>query len=148
MAYQARKRERFEEILELVDKKGNIVHSIRVQLDPDDIVIKLNRKYNALTRALANSKELQRKELSNTELEKSFEKLGRAVTDLFEAVFGKEDADTIVQFYDNRYIEMTQEVIPFITQCVIPRCAEINKRNQKLTLGKYTRNKRTFFGCR
>lgn len=144
MAYQARKRERFEEILELVDKKGNVVHSILVQLAPDDIVVKLNRKYNALTKALVESKGLQREELSNIELEKSFEKLGRAVIDLFEAVFGKEDADTIVQFYEYRYIEMVQEVMPFIKQCVIPRCVEISKLNQKLTLNKYTRNKRSF----
>ena len=64
------------------------------------------------------------------------------MTNLFEAVFGKEDTELIISFYEGRYIEMTKEITPFITQCVIPRCIEIKKENQKNILSSYNRKQR------
>ena len=48
----------------------------------------------------------------------------------------------IVDFYDNRYIEMCKEVTPFITNVVIKRCIEIKNENQKAVLQKYNRKQR------
>lgn len=54
-----------------------------------------------------------------------------AVIDLFEAVFGREDAECILDFYGNRYVEMCQEVVPFITQIAIPEVRKIAEAEQK-----------------
>lgn len=48
----------------------------------------------------------------------------------------------MLSFYEGRYIEMTKEITPFITQCVIPRCIEIKKENQKSILNSYNRKQR------
>lgn len=142
MAYQAKKKKRFTEDLELIDENGNVVHTLHVSLDADDMVAKLNRKYTELTKSLAEVSEIQRNVENNEKINEAFEKLGSAVTNLFEAVFGKEDTELIILFYEGRYIEMTKEITPFITQCVIPKCIEIKKENQKNILSSYNRKQR------
>lgn len=142
MAYQARRNKRYEEDFELVDENGVVQHTLHVSLDADDMVAKINRKYTALVRALADVQEIKREEASNEQLEDAVEKLGRAEMDMFEAVFGAEGAKTVQQFYTDRYIEMAKEVIPFITGVVIPRLAEIKTENKKALLGQYNRVKK------
>ena len=142
MAYQAKRHKKFQEDFELVNESGEVVHLLHVSLDADDMVIKINRKYTALTKALAETTEMKRKDENPEEIQKSVEILGTAVVDLLEAVFGTEDAEKIIQFYEGRYIEMSQEVIPFITQCVIPKLIEMKKDNKRAVLSGYNRKTR------
>lgn len=142
MAYQAKRKKKFIEDFELVDENGNIFKTLHVQLDADDMVAKLNRKYTELCRVLAETTEIKRKSQSNEEISDCVEKLGNAVIQMFEAVFGEEDTKTIVSFYDNRYIEMCQEVVPFIKNVVMPRVRKIKKENQKITLNPYLKHRR------
>ena len=142
MAYQAKRHKRFEENIDLVDPEGNVVHSIKVSLDADDMVAKINRKYAALTRALADTSKIKRASQDQDKVQECVETLGRAEIDLFEAVFGEADTKTIVTFYDGRYMEMAQEIIPFITKCVIPRITEMRNDNKKSVLNGYNRKTR------
>lgn len=138
MAYQAKRRKRYIEDFELVDENGEVVKTLKVYLDADDIVVKLSRKRAALIHVyqeVGNQKSIE-------DDERYLEMLGNAVVDFLEAVFGEEDTKTIVAFYENRYVEMCKEVVPFITQCVIPRCAEIKRENQKSILQSYNRKQR------
>ena len=43
MAYQAKRHKRFQEDFELVDGDGNVIHTLNVSLDADDMVAKINR---------------------------------------------------------------------------------------------------------
>lgn len=142
MAYQAKRHKRFQEDFELVGVDGKVAHTLHVDLDADDMIPKINRKYIALTKALAETERLKKNSNDAGEVQQCFEVLGRAVVDLIEAVFGEEDVRTIVEFYENRYIEMTQEVLPFISGVVIPRMTEIRNENKKLTLSGYNRKQR------
>ena len=142
MAYQAKRHKKFQEDFELVNESGEVVHLLHVSLDADDMVVKINRKYTALTKALAETTEIKRKAENPEEIQKSVEILGTAVVDLLEAVFGTEDTEKIIQFYEGRYIEMSQEVIPFITQCVIPKLTEMKKDNKRAVLSGYNRKTR------
>lgn len=145
MAYQAKRRKEFVEDFELVNADGTVVHTLHVALDADDMVAKINRKYAELTKTLDETTEMKRKADSGEIVEDCVEKLGAAVVNLFEAVFGPVDTGTIVEFYEGRYIEMCKEVTPFIIQCVIPRCIEIKQENQKSILQSYNRKQhRTF----
>lgn len=146
MAYQAKKHKRFQEDFELVNEQGDVVHSLHVDLDADDIVPRLNRKYTALLRALSDVSEAKRGPIESSEdADQRFEYLGHAVVDILGAVFGETDTKIILDFYEKRYIEMTKEVIPFITKCVIPRCIDIRKENQQDILKKYNRKQRRAF---
>ncbi len=139
MAYQAKRRKRFEEDFELVDEKGQVVHTLHVALDADDMAAKLYRKWEALTKTLTEVNEIKRQMGDKESMGDCIEKLGRAVVELMDAVFGPEDAQVIVEFYEGRYIELCKEVTPFISQVVIPRCSEIKKENQKNILQAYNR---------
>lgn len=142
MAYQAKRNKRFEEDFELVDENGVVQHTLKVFLDADDMVAKINRKYTALVRALSDVQEIKRKEASNEQLSDAVEMLGRAEIDMFEAVFGADGTETIQQFYKDHYIEMAKEVIPFITGVVIPRLTEIKAENKKALVSQYNRAKK------
>ena len=142
MAYQAKRHKKFQEDFELVNESGEVVHLLHVSLDADDMVVKINRKYTALTKALAETTEIKRKAENPEEIQKSVEILGTAVVDLLEAVFATQDTEKIIQFYEARYIEMSQEVIPFITQCVIPKLIEMKKDNKRAVLSGYNRKTR------
>lgn len=142
MAYQAKRNKRFEEDFELVDENGVVQHTLKVSLDADDMVAKINQKYTALVRALSDVQEIKRKEASNEQLSDAVEMLGRAEIDMFEAVFGADGTETIQQFYKDHYIEMAKEVIPFITGVVIPRLTEIKAENKKALVSQYNRAKK------
>ena len=142
MAYQAKRHKKFHEDFELVDEDGKVVHSLHVSLDADDMIVKIGRRYTEVTRALADTSGMNEKPRNTEEAVERIEKLGRAVVDLLEAVFGREDTETIVELYDGRYAEMAQEVLPFISQCVIPKLTEMRKDNKKSTLSKYNRKTR------
>ena len=147
MAYKAKRQERVIEDLELCNVDGTVVKTIHVELDADNMVQKLSEKHLALINALKNVREVKD---ASTEEEKAngIEVLGAAVVDLFEAVFGREDARSILDFYGNRYVEMCQEVVPFITQIVIPEVRKIAKQNKKAALAGYTRKNSLFSGFR
>lgn len=142
MAYQAKKHKRFQEEFELVDEYGRVAHTLHVELDADSMVININRKYADLTKALYETTEMKRKAESVEELSRCIEILGRAVTDLLEAVFGSDGTKVIIDFYEGRYMEMSQEVLPFISQVVIPRMIEIRNENKKSAFAKYNRKQR------
>lgn len=142
MAYRAKRSKRFVEEFELADENGNVVKTLQVSLDADDMVAKLNRKYTALVKVLNETTEIKRQTEDAKVVEGCVETLGRAVADILEAVFGTEDAKVIVDFYEGRYFEMCKEVLPFITKCVIPRCNEIKMENQKSILQSYNRKQR------
>lgn len=142
MAYQAKKHKQFREDFELVNEDGEVEHTLHVAIDADSMVVNINRKYCALVRAMNETSEVKRKAENAEEISGCIDTLGRAVVDLLEAVFGAEDAKTIVDFYANRYVEMSQEVLPFINQVVIPRMIEIRNKNKKATINKYNRKQR------
>lgn len=145
MTYQAKRRKQFVEDFELMNEDGTIAHTLHVSLDADDMAGKINRKYAELTKTLAETTEIKRQSESGEVAADCYERLGTAVVNLFEAVFGLEDTETIVQFYNNRYIEMCREVTPFITQVVIPQCIKIKQENQQSILQSYNRKQKRVF---
>lgn len=145
MAYQAKRSKKYVEDFELVDAEGNIKHKLHISLDADDMTVKINRKYVALTRALSETTEAKRKVETAEDLQGVFETLGNAMVDLLQAVFGEENAKILLDFYEDSYIEMSREVLPFISNVVIPRMIEIRKDNQKALLGKYNRKQKISF---
>lgn len=138
MAYQAKRKETYQEEFQLVNADGTIAHTLLVSLDADSMVRKLSEKYLALVHALQNIQQFQQ-ENSQEEPVKELEMLGGTLVDLLEAVFGETDTKTIVEFYENRYLEMCQEVIPFVTGVVIPQVRKISQSNRKEVLSRYSR---------
>lgn len=139
MAYEAKRRKLYEEEFLLTEEDGTVVHKLHVSLDADSMVKKLSEKHVALINALRDIQAVNA--ISTEDSGKKLEILGNTVIDILEAVFGKENAKIIVEFYDSRYIEMCKEVMPFITETVIPQIRKIAADNRKQTLSKYQRKK-------
>lgn len=140
MAYEAKRKQLYEEEFLLTEEDGTVVHKLHVALDADSVVKKLSEKHVALLNALHDVRNVEN--MAEDESEKKLEILGNAVIDIFEAVFGKENAKVIVEFYDARYIEMCQEVMPFVTDIVIPQVRKIAQNNKKQILSQYNRKQR------
>ncbi len=138
MAYQAKRKEVYQEEFQLVKADGTIAHTLHVSLDADSVVRKLSEKQLALVHALQDIKRYQQQD-GQGEPVKEWETLGGVLVDLLEAVFGQADARTIIDFYENRYLEMCQEVLPFITGTVIPQVRKISQNSRKEVLSKYSR---------
>lgn len=144
MAYQARRKQHFVENLELIDESGKVAHTISVDLDPGEVAEKLSKKYMELLQAqkLANS-------VNTNDMEamvNAYTKLGDSVKAIMESVFGEEDSKIILEFYDNRPSEMITEILPFITDVVIPNVRRQAQDMRKNALQSYSRKQRRMFG--
>lgn len=133
MAYKIQKQQKTVEELELYNENGDKVTTIQVRLDSDGLAEKLSTKHIALIQTQKNLIRIQ-KENDNGNIEnydKALEDAGQAVIDMFEAVFGKEDSDTIRKFYGDNTIQMCREVLPFITDVVLPEVRKLGQKKRK-----------------
>lgn len=142
MAYQIKRRGVYTSDLELTEADGTVVHTLHVEIDPDSMARKLSEKQVALTRAM---QDLESCSGNGATVDEKLAVIGQSVTDLFEAVFGKDGAQTVITFYNERYIEMCQEVLPFVTQEVIPQVRKLAQESKKQAMQSYNRKQRRFF---
>ena len=141
MAYQAKRSKIFKEEFQLVDENGEIAKTLFVELDPSVVASNLSKKYLALQHCLTAVKNVSEKK----ETEKMYETVGMAVKDILETVFGKKDTQTIVEFYDSRYIEMCREVLPFVSEVVVPQVRKLAQENKADIIAGYNRKQKRAF---
>lgn len=140
MAYQAKRSQHYTEQLELVDEKGNVRHTLTVDLDPGAVVEKLSRKYVELLRIKEETDQVDTTE--SEKLVKVYNNLGNAVISLVESIFEEQDTQIILEFYGNHYNEMVVEILPFIVDIVIPGVRKRAQEQREEALGKYNRKQR------
>lgn len=122
----------------VADRLDSAGYAMGVSFDTDLITL-LTTKGTAKE---VNKMKLPDASLNHEELLNAYQKLGIAVVDLIEAVFGTEDTKTILEFYRNDYAAMSAEVIPFITTVVLPDLRKITQDNKRDILSKYNRKQR------
>lgn len=144
MAYQVSRHKRVIEDLELTDESGNVIETLHIDLDADVMARQLSVKHLALI----NAQKAMQNAQDSQEADKKLEVIGNTVTDLFEAVFGPDNTRKIINFYDNRYIEMCQEVLPFVVNIVIPKVRSAAKESRDKLLQTYNRKAKRKFGIR
>ncbi len=142
MAYQAKRRTHYTEQLELVDESGRVAHTLVVDLEPGEIVGNLSNKYIDLLHAKEYADRVDVK--NPKELIAGFSKLAQAVTDMIEVVFGPDQTKIIFEFYQNKYNDIIVEIVPFISNVVVPQVRKLAQENKKEILKKYNRKQRRF----
>lgn len=142
MAYQAKREKKCIEDLELVNENGEVERTIHVELDAGAVVQKLSSKYIALLRAQQEAAGISEGIDTAEDVQGAYMKLGQAVTDIMAAMFGEEDAGYIVDFYSGNYVEMVKQVVPFISDVVIPKVRKIAQENKQDILNRYNRKTR------
>ena len=138
MAYQVTRSKRITETLELTDEKGNVVESINVNLDADAVCTAFRKKQTEVIDAERRLKEI-RKNGGETDLECAYEAYGNAVIAIFELIFGEEGTKKLLEFFEDNYIEMGIQVVPFINAVIVPKINETlrNRKAQIRALHKY-----------
>lgn len=148
MSYQVKRSKKVVETLELVDENGEIVEVISIDLDVDTVARQISKDHIELVKAGTELQEINKKikDQENPKLQEMMEKYGNAVIKLFNTVFGEENTTKIVKFYENRYVEMSLEVTPFVVNVILPRVREVAQSARKEVLDKYNRKERRKFG--
>lgn len=118
MNYRFTRTKKLEDTIELVKESGES-ETLRVSLDLDTVARGFLQKYNTFAATHRKIRELQ-KQRKKAEFDQVAALYGSVVIDLLELVFGKENASKILEFYENSYFEMVQQIMPYITGRVLP----------------------------
>ena len=116
------KRNHIVEDLEIEDNGKAI--TLAVDINVDSILqayTKAQYKIAAAVNAASEAKD-------NEDLSKAEEAMGNAVLGLFEIIFGEQQTQQIVEFYNDKPFEMLSDISPFITDVVAPKVEEAQKR--------------------
>ena len=116
--YQLKKDVPFEDDIELLDESGNVVRTIHISLCLDKLLGRYNETINALKSA----------EIAiDPKDEQSLEAYGQIVMQLLRLIFGA-DADVILAHYEGRYLEMLDNIMPYIFHTVGPELRKLSRQ--------------------
>ena len=118
MAYQLRKKKHINKQLELLDAKGKVEKKLVVDIIVDDF---RNRYPKVMADVKKAEAMLDAKGDTDVEAVVASQIALKAV---FVLVFGEIQTREFLEYYENRYSEAFLDVIPFITDEIIP---EVNK---------------------
>ena len=116
------KRNHIVEELEIEDN-GKTLH-IDVDINVDNMIKAYTNAQYKIAQASINAKQAT----EDKDVSKAEEAMGNAVLGLFEVVFGAEQTQKIVDFYDNKALEMLGDIAPFISDVIAPRFKEAQDR--------------------
>ena len=116
--YQLKKDVPFEDDIELLDESGKVVRTIHVSLCMNKLLGRYNETVNALKAA----------EIAiDPKDEQSLEAYGQIVMQLLRLIFGA-DADVILAHYEGRYLEMLDNIMPYIFHTIGPELRKLSRR--------------------
>ena len=116
--YQLKKNVPFEDDIELLDESGKVVRTIHVSLCMNKLLGRYNETVNALKAA----------EIAiDPKDEQSLEAYGQTVMQLLRLIFGA-DADVILAHYEGRYLEMLDNIMPYIFHTIGPELQKLSRQ--------------------
>ena len=116
--YQLKKDVPFEDDIELLDESGKVVRTIHISLCMDKLLGRYNETVNALKAA----------EIAiDPKDEQSLEAYGQIAMQLLRLIFGA-DADVILAHYEGRYLEMLDNIMPYIFHTVGPELRKLSRQ--------------------
>ena len=119
MAYQLKRAQKITESLELVDDNGNVVDTLLIDVNPDAIMAQYVKAQTAVTQAkIALAKEYS---------DEKAKACGDAIITVMRIIFGDENAEKLLVFYEHREAELLECVWPFLMQVIHPKLREASK---------------------
>ena len=116
--YQLKKDVPFEDDIELLDESGKVVRTIHVSLCMNKLLGRYNETVNALKAAEIDI---------DPKDEQSLEAYGQIVMQLLRLIFGA-DADVILAHYEGRYLEMLDNIMPYIFHTIGPELRKLSRQ--------------------
>jgi len=103
--------------------------TLSFEITPNRIIGEFAAKYNELLSLQKEFESMEGKDLKKiTQLHR---KMGAVVWELSNLVFGRENAEKIVAFYENNYLEMIEEVFPFFAEVLSPMVEKASAAKQQ-----------------
>lgn len=116
--YQLKKDVPFEDDIELLDESGKVMRTIHISLCMNKLLGRYNETVNALKAA----------EIAiDPKDEQSLEAYGQIVMQLLRLIFGA-DADVILAHYEGRYLEMLDNIMPYIFHTIGPELRKLSRQ--------------------
>ena len=116
--YQLKKNVPFEDDIELLDESGKVGRTIHVSLCMNKLLGRYNETVNALKAAEV---------AIDPKDEQSLEAYGQIVMQLLRLIFGA-DADVILAHYEGRYLEMLDNIMPYIFHTIGPELRKLSRQ--------------------
>lgn len=116
------KRNHIAEDLEIEDNGKTLILNVDINVDS------MLRTYNQAQYRIAQASINAKKASDENDLAKAEEAMGEAVLGLFEIVFGEKQTQKIIEFYDNKPLEMLGDIAPFISEVIAPRFQEAQNK--------------------
>lgn len=120
--YEVKRNQRFCDDLKLVDGDKELV--ISVDVDLSSAMHRYNRAKNDIIR-------IQAAKNSNPE------EMGKAIVTLFSVFFGEDATAKIVEWYENRWDEMLEDLFPYIEGVVVPKLKEASAAKRDKLVAMY-----------
>ena len=116
-----RKKRIFEEL-----KVGDDI--LKINIDPTAMLPEYNRARDAL---------LVAQSVAQSGAEADLAQFGQAVVDMMEILLGKENAKVIIAFYEDNYVEMLEQVLPYMEEVIVPQMTAAADKMKKEMRKKY-----------
>lgn len=135
--YKIKRTRKFYDTLQLCDEQGAVQKELKIEVDIDAIATGFREVLTKLEKAQKGLQDNQKLKKQN-EFDKAYYDYGEALIKMFEMCFGTENTQEIVTFFENRYTEMSVEIVPYITKEIIPLVGEAikQKKNSLKKAGK------------
>lgn len=128
--YTIKKAAHIVDELKIEDENGGKDLEIYVNIYVDDILADFEEKRAAIGKAQSDLKALKAsKEADPSQIGVALNSLNDATYALFELIFGKEQTDQIVSYYNNRVLTMLADFLPYFSDVIMP---EIKKAQTDL----------------
>lgn len=128
MAYQIKKSDRITENLELLDSNNNVTLTIHIDIE----IGRIAKEYRQLQIELAEAQNM-----TSQGSETAFEIFGNAVIKLFRCLFGDENTQKILEYFENDYMEMAVQCMPFISDVVQPAIEKYSRSKREIMANNY-----------
>lgn len=120
MAYQIQKSPHVREEVTVTDDGREL--TVNVDVDVHQIMTRYNGAVQKIREAEDEIKKLREGEgLNPDNIGEAYAALGRAIMNLFNLLFGEEQTNRIMEFYEGNSAEMLADFVPFLQDVVTPK---------------------------
>lgn len=109
---------------------------IRVEITADKIIDSFYQKQSAVLAAQVKIRQF--KETGKLISEDAMQEYGVAIISFLELLLGAETTAKILKYYDNNYIELFAQVMPFVSNVLIPKTMAMLEEIKNKATTKYT----------
>lgn len=112
------RKQKITDRLELCDENGEVKLVIDIVISADKMMTEINKAQNQVIRA--------QMDVNKVKNEINIQNYGTAILEFIRVIFGEENAEKILAHYDGDYSEMLEDVMPFISESILPKLKKIS----------------------